>query len=88
MQVALRQSDGRPRHDVQLLEAFHLEAERAASQPVVYGSLDDGTGAVAPLSCPPQARLVLDAAQMLSIGSQKGPPIGVQKGPRRGGLCR
>ena len=24
----------------------------------------------------------------LSIGAQKGPPIGVQKGPRRSGLCR
>jgi hypothetical protein len=64
VQVALRQSDGRLRHDVQLLEAFHLEAERAVSQPVVYGTLGDGTGAVAPLSCPPQARLVLDATQM------------------------
>ena len=64
VQVGLRQSDGRLRHDVQLLESFHLEAERAASQPIVYGSLGDGTGTVAPLSCPPQARLVLDAAQM------------------------
>ena len=42
VQVALRQSDGRLRHDVQLLEAFHLEAERAVSQPVVYGTLGDG----------------------------------------------
>jgi hypothetical protein len=24
----------------------------------------------------------------VSIGTQKGPPIGVQKGPRCGGLCR
>ena len=24
----------------------------------------------------------------MSIGTQKGPPIGVQKGPRRSGLCR
>ena len=57
-------SDGRMRPDIQVLEAFHRETERAASQPVVYGTLGDGTGAVAPWSCPPAAQLVLDAAQM------------------------
>ena len=28
------------------------------------------------------------AADILSIGTQKGPRIGVQKGPRGSGLCR
>lgn len=64
VQIPLRQSDGKLRPDIELLEAFHREAERAASQPLVYGTLGDGTGTVAPLHCPPPARLVLDAAQM------------------------
>lgn len=64
VQIPLRRSDGRLRSDVELLEAFHREAERAVSQPVVYGTLGDETGAVAPWSCPPTAHLVLDAAQM------------------------
>ena len=46
------------------LDAFHMEAGRAASEGIIYGTLGDGTGAVAPLFAAPRARLVLDAAQM------------------------
>lgn len=64
VQIPLRGADGHLLPDIQLLEAFHREAERAASEPFVYGALGDGTGTVAPLCCPPPARMVLDASQM------------------------
>lgn len=64
VQIAVRQEDGGLRDDDEILDEFHKEADRVAGKPIVYATLGDGTGAVAPVAVPPKALLVLDASQM------------------------